>query len=156
VVPLLKRMSDQDIETREIASNCFGMVIKILPLEKSIPVVEGFEQARENERKFLQQLLDSSKIEPFEIPVKIEAKLRRYQQEGVNWLAFLNKFNLHGILCDDMGLGKTLQTICIIASDKEIRRIQYEKTKREEFIHLPSLTVCPPTLVGHWHHEILK
>ena len=33
----------------------------------------------------------------------------RYQQEGINWLAFLRRFSLHGVLCDDMGLGKTLQ-----------------------------------------------
>jgi TATA-binding protein-associated factor len=33
VVPLLKRMSDQDDSTRELASACFGHVIKLLPLE---------------------------------------------------------------------------------------------------------------------------
>jgi len=38
-------------------------------------------------------------------------------QDGVNWLAFLARYQLHGILCDDMGLGKTLQTLCIVASD---------------------------------------
>lgn len=34
------------------------------------------------------------------MPVKIDAELRKYQQEGVNWLAFLAKYQLHGILCD--------------------------------------------------------
>lgn len=33
VVPLLRRMSDQDDKTRELASACFGNVIKLLPLE---------------------------------------------------------------------------------------------------------------------------
>ena len=33
-------------------------------------------------------------------------------------MMFLNKYQLHGILCDDMGLGKTLQSICLLASDK--------------------------------------
>lgn len=55
---------------------------------------------RDVERDFLAQLLDSSKLENFEIPVTIKAELRKYQQEGVNWLAFLNKYQLHGILCD--------------------------------------------------------
>jgi len=36
----------------------------------------------------------------YHIPVKIKAELRKYQQEGVNWLAFLAKYQLHGILCD--------------------------------------------------------
>ena len=35
----------------------------------------------------------------------------------MNWLAFLARYQLHGILCDDMGLGKTLQALCILASD---------------------------------------
>lgn len=47
-------------------------------------------------------------------------------QDGVNWLAFLNKYNLHGILCDDMGLGKTLQSICIMASDHKLRDQKYQ------------------------------
>ena len=42
-------------------------------------------------------------------------------QDGVNWLSFLNKYKLHGILCDDMGLGKTLQSICILAGDHHLR-----------------------------------
>lgn len=57
---------------------------------------------------------------------RIKAELRRYQQDGVNWLAFLQKFNLHGVLCDDMGLGKTLQTICVVATDTETRRINFQ------------------------------
>lgn len=44
----------------------------------------------------------------------------------MNWLAFLNKYKLHGILCDDMGLGKTLQAICIMAGDHHMRKKKYE------------------------------
>jgi TATA-binding protein-associated factor len=32
--------------------------------------------------------------------MKLNTTLRAYQQDGVNWLAFLHKYNLHGILCD--------------------------------------------------------
>ena len=46
------------------------------------------------------QLLDGSKVETYEMPVTIKAELRKYQQDGVNWLAFLAKYQLHGILCD--------------------------------------------------------
>ncbi|KAG2370602.1 hypothetical protein C9374_014757 [Naegleria lovaniensis] len=155
-VPLLKRMSDQDDVTREIASNCFGTVIKLLPLEKSSTSLKGLEKQLEEEHKFIDQLLDNTKVEPFDIPIKINAELRQYQKDGVSWLAFLNKYNLHGILCDDMGLGKTLQTICMINSDIHMRKIQYQQTRNPEFVHLPSLVVCPPTLLGHWGHEINK
>lgn len=44
----------------------------------------------------------------------------------MNWLAFLNKYNLHGILCDDMGLGKTLMSICILAGDYYYREKAFE------------------------------
>ena len=81
-------------------------------------------------------------------------ELRKYQQEGINWLAFLAKYQLHGILCDDMGLGKTIQSICILASKTHERAERYAKTKAPDAIHLPSLVVCPPTLTGHWRHEI--
>jgi TATA-binding protein-associated factor len=57
---------------------------------------------RENERQFLTQLLDGSKVEQYDLPVTINGKLRKYQQDGVNWLAFLAKYQLHGILCDGM------------------------------------------------------
>jgi len=48
----------------------------------------------------LVQLLDGSKIDNYEVSVPIKADLRKYQKEGVSWLAFLAKFQLHGILCD--------------------------------------------------------
>ncbi|KAL8945624.1 MAG: hypothetical protein Q9183_008028, partial [Haloplaca sp. 2 TL-2023] len=101
-------------------------------------------------------MLDVRKVEPFQVPVAIKAELRSYQQEGVNWLAFLNRFHLHGILCDDMGLGKTLQTLCIVASDHHMRAEEFAKTKNPDFRRLPSLIVCPPTLSGHWQQEIAQ
>lgn len=75
----------------------------------------------------------------------------RYQQEGINWLAFLKRFNLHGILCDDMGLGKTLQASAILASD-----VAEHTVGSDTFDLSPSLIVCPSTLVGHWVYEIEK
>lgn len=75
----------------------------------------------------------------------------RYQQEGINWLAFLRRFNLHGILCDDMGLGKTLQSSAIVASDIA----EHVAVSKGEDLP-PSLIICPSTLVGHWVYEIEK
>ncbi|KAJ1646965.1 TATA-binding protein-associated factor mot1 [Coemansia asiatica] len=149
MVPVLGRMSDSNEQTRLVCTNCFAQLIKLVPLEADIPDPPGISSdlisKREHERRFLAQLMDPKKLEPFKIPVNINATLRKYQQEGVDWLAFLNKYELHGVLCDDMGLGKTLQTICIVASDHHVRR---EKEP------MPSLVVCPPTLMGHWEQEI--
>lgn len=158
IVPILGRMSDSDNDIRLIATTTFATLVKLVPLEAGIPDPPGLSEellkGRDRERKFIAQMLDVHKVEAFELPVAIKATLRSYQQEGVNWLAFLNKYHLHGILCDDMGLGKTLQTICIVASDHHLRAVEYAKTKAAEVRNLPSLIVCPPTLSGHWQQEI--
>lgn len=158
IVPILGRMSDSDSDIRLIATTTFATLVKLVPLEAGIPDPPGFSEdllrGRDKERKFVAQMLDPKKTEAFEIPVEIKATLRSYQQEGVNWLAFLNRFNLHGVLCDDMGLGKTLQTLCIVASDHHNRAAEYAKTQAPDVRRLPSLIVCPPTLSGHWQQEI--
>jgi TATA-binding protein-associated factor len=160
VVPILGRMSDQNTAVRQCATQCFGTLLQLLPLEAGIPDPEGLSQdlasKKVDERRFLEQLLDTSKVDNYVIPVKIDATLRRYQQEGVNWMAFLMKYQLHGVLADDMGLGKTLQTICIIASDHHDRRTANASAPSGANAPIPSLVVCPPTLVGHWGHEIEK
>jgi TATA-binding protein-associated factor len=158
IVPVLGRMSDSDNEIRLIATTSFATLVKLVPLEAGIPDPPGLSEellkGRDRERTFIAQLLDPKKVEPFQIPVAIKAELRSYQQEGVNWLHFLNKYHLHGILCDDMGLGKTLQTLCIVASDHHQRAEEYAKTQAPDVRRLPSLIVCPPTLSGHWQQEI--
>ena len=158
IVPVLGRMSDSDNEIRLIATTSFATLVKLVPLEAGIPDPPGLSEellrGRDRERTFIAQLLDPKKVEPFHIPVAIKAELRSYQQEGVNWLHFLNKYHLHGILCDDMGLGKTLQTICIVASDHHDRAEEFAATGAPDVRKLPSLIVCPPTLSGHWQQEI--
>jgi TATA-binding protein-associated factor len=158
LVPVLGRMSDSDNGIRLIATTAFATLVKLVPLEAGIPDPPGLSeellQGREKERKFIAQMLDPKKVESFEIPVAIKAELRSYQQDGVNWLAFLNRYHLHGVLCDDMGLGKTLQTICIVASDHHMRAEEFAKTGASDQRKMPSLIVCPPTLSGHWQQEI--
>lgn len=158
ITPVLGRMSDSDNDVRLLATTSFATLVKLVPLESGIPDPPGLPESllkgRDRERKFVAQMLDAKKVEPFDIPVGIKATLRSYQQDGVNWLAFLNRYNLHGILCDDMGLGKTLQTLCMVASDHHLRAEEFEKSGDPNFRRLPSLIVCPPTLSGHWQQEI--
>ncbi|KAK2852480.1 hypothetical protein Q7C36_007681 [Tachysurus vachellii] len=160
VVPVLGRMSDPSESVRFMATQCFATLIRLLPLEAGIPnpptMSDDLIRQKARERHFLEQLLDSRKLENYKIPVPIKAELRKYQQDGVNWLSFLNKYKLHGILCDDMGLGKTLQSICILAGDHYLRSQEYARTKAADCCPLPSIVVCPPTLTGHWVDEVGK
>ena len=160
IMPVLGTMSDQEESVRHMASKCFASLVTLMPLETSIAsppeMPSALAEQRIKERCFLEQLLDTSKLESYSVAVKIKADLRKYQQDGINWLAFLNKYKLHGILCDDMGLGKTIQSLCIITSDHHYRKKEYEATGRADMIPLPSLVICPPTLTGHWYYEVKK
>lgn len=55
-------------------------------------------------------------------------------------------YDLGGILADDMGLGKTIQSISFIFS--ELDEIRKQK--------LPSLIVCPSSLMYNWQSEFTK
>ncbi|XP_054284779.1 TATA-binding protein-associated factor 172-like [Macrosteles quadrilineatus] len=160
VVPLLGRMSDQDSSVRLLATHTFAALIQLMPLEGGVgPPVNlpsTLSRQRDRDREFLEQLFHPGTIPDYQVPVPIRATLRSYQQAGVNWLALLNKYKLHGILCDDMGLGKTLQSICIVAGDHYTRSQKFRETGSVDSVPLPSLVVCPPTLTGHWVYEVDK
>jgi SNF2 family DNA or RNA helicase len=70
------------------------------------------------------------------------AKLREYQQDGLNWLWFLYEFGFGGILADDMGLGKTIQTLALLS-----------KLKEENKLMQPSLIIMPTSLIANWKNE---
>ena len=112
VIPIMGRMSDFDAEVRSMIANTFGVLIKLMPLEAGVAdpgLPSDLAQRKSEQRFFLDQLMDPSKLERYRLPVPIKTELRSYQQAGLDWMGFLNKYQLHGILCDDMGLGKTLQ-----------------------------------------------
>ncbi|XP_075506033.1 TATA-binding protein-associated factor BTAF1-like isoform X1 [Primulina tabacum] len=154
VVPLLRCMSDCDHSVRQSVTHSFAALVPYLPLARGVSLPDGLTErlSRNNEdAQFLEQLVDNSHIDDYKLSFEIKVTLRRYQQEGINWLAFLKRFNLHGVLCDDMGLGKTLQASAIVASDVA-EHIAADNGKDL----LPSLIICPSTLVGHWVYEIEK
>ncbi len=83
---------------------------------------------------------------PVPLPKMIKAELRDYQKEGFQWLQFLARHHLHGILADDMGLGKTLQTLTHLAAEVESGRAEGR----------PSLVVAPTSVVPNWEMEARK
>ncbi|WP_375389627.1 DEAD/DEAH box helicase [uncultured Amnibacterium sp.] len=52
-------------------------------------------------------------------PAGLLAALRPYQQQGFEWLAFLWRHELGGVLADDMGLGKTVQCLALAQHVRE-------------------------------------
>jgi superfamily II DNA or RNA helicase len=58
-------------------------------------------------------------VQGLPLPSTLNADLRPYQLEGFNWLSFLYRHGLGGVLADDMGLGKTVQALALICAAKE-------------------------------------
>lgn len=77
----------------------------------------------------------------YQVPEALKDVLRPYQIEAFRWLKTLASCRLGGILADDMGLGKTLEIISFIISDEA---------------PMPSLIICPTSLIFNWKNEIIK
>jgi len=78
-------------------------------------------------------------------PKGLNANLRDYQQQGLNWLQFLAEYNFSGILADDMGLGKTVQTLAHLLLEKEAGRMTS-----------PCLIIAPTSLMSNWRREAAR
>lgn len=89
------------------------------------------------------KLLHFDKIQKHQIPSGINAQLRHYQEDGFQWLCFLDEFQWGGILADDMGLGKTLQIITFL-------KYILQKNKQSNLI------IVPTSLLYNWQSEIEK
>ncbi|QXH53154.1 DEAD/DEAH box helicase [Pseudomonas fakonensis] len=98
---------------------------------------EGGAQVRDLGRR----LRDARDLQ-VEPPKGLNATLRPYQQQGLNWLQALREMGTGGILGDDMGLGKTLQTLAHLLLEKEAGRL-----------NSPALAVMPTSLVPNWLDE---
>jgi SNF2 family DNA or RNA helicase len=96
-------------------------------------------------RQMAQRLRDFDGIQEADVPQTLQATLRPYQRQGLNWLQFLREYQLAGILADDMGLGKTLQTLSHLLTEKHAGRLTQ-----------PTLIIAPTSVVFNWRAETTK
>ena len=82
--------------------------------------------------------------QPHPAPTTLQATLRPYQLDGLDWLWALDQQGLGGILADDMGLGKTMQVLALLCRERE---------EAEAARVGPTLLVCPMSVVGAWRRE---
>ncbi len=93
-------------------------------------------------RSLLGQLTGGGALPQVPLPAGLQAQLRPYQHQGLNWLQFLRQNQLGGVLADDMGLGKTLQTLAHLLVEHEAGRLDR-----------PCLVIAPVSLLGNWRRE---
>lgn len=132
-------IKDEDLEKEVINLPKF----KAMYLDDKL---KGFESAYVERNLAFKRLVENIK-EPkdteYTVPKELKNIMRGYQVTGFKWLKTLSSYGLGGILADDMGLGKTLQTIAFIESEKDK-------------LNLPSMVVCPTSLLYNWEGEIQK
>ena len=101
-------------------------------------------EAREQLAYYQSKMSTFQEIREIKVPESLNATLRDYQKQGLNWLNFLDEFEFGGCLADDMGLGKTIQIIAFILSQREKNR------------HNTNLIVVPTSLIFNWQKEVEK
>lgn len=116
------------------------------------------------------QNIENPENESVQIPNKLKARLRGYQEEGFRWMFHLYKNGFGGCLADHMGLGKTLQTLVLLLKLKRTKKefsipnplatenqlSLFAENRVEEDIQPASLIVVPTSLVHNWDNEIRK
>eukprot|EP00644_Phytophthora_capsici_P008236 jgi/Phyca11/567616/estExt2_Genewise1.C_PHYCAscaffold_260022 len=152
----MKTMSSQSKHIRTLAAGVFADLVPLIPLQMDLKLRDPEhilpDSLREivlqnaASRSFLGSFTEGKAIQPTDTKPYLSpgTTLRVYQQHGVDWLCFMAKNNLHGILADDMGLGKTLQTLSAVAATFGSDAAR------------PCLIVCPPIIVHHWVQEVKK
>ncbi|MFX1820684.1 DEAD/DEAH box helicase [Pseudarthrobacter sp. CC4] len=109
------------------------------------------------------------------LPATLNAELRPYQLEGFNWLTFLYRHSLGGILADDMGLGKTVQALALMCAAKELALAAADTPASDAGARrsgdsitgaiasagqpdagAPFLVVAPTSVVGNWAAEAAR
>ncbi|MDR2779509.1 MAG: DEAD/DEAH box helicase, partial [Synergistaceae bacterium] len=88
-------------------------------------------------------LLEPLKIGDLRAGEDFRAKLRPYQQTGLNWLGQMKSLGFGALLADDMGLGKTVQILALL---EYLRKNEGAKT----------LLVIPSSLLSNWTNETAR
>jgi non-specific serine/threonine protein kinase len=90
------------------------------------------------------------RIETLPTPAGFNGTLRPYQERGLAWLRFLQRYGLGACLADDMGLGKTAQLLALMVAERDGAQ---EKDAADGDGPGATLLVCPMSLVGNWQRE---
>ncbi len=149
---------DETLEELTAAMDAMGITVKEftegklhLPLYRAVYINRLLEEhdeiAAERDKNFKSLVRNFSQVKDsdIEVPSDLEKTLRGYQKYGYKWLHMITDLGFGGILADDMGLGKTLQMIALLLGRKNERSEDEEK--------LPSLVICPASLVYNWQEE---
>ena len=113
-------------------------------LDRALSGQSGIHFNRDDAFRRISRSFHAVKDSEYTPPESLHNVLRKYQRDGYRWLRTLDGYGMGGILADDMGLGKTVQVLSYLLAMKESGQ------------RLPSLIVCPASLVLNWQEECQK
>lgn len=93
----------------------------------------------------------SLQLPELETPELFRGTLRPYQQRGLSWMAFMERFGFGACLADDMGLGKTVQLIALLQHERALAA--KAEPGSEGSVVGPTLLVVPMSVIGNWVKE---
>ena len=142
---------DELNETLELSGAKLGQTHARLPLYRApsldwaLSGQNGIRFNRDDAFRQLSRSFHAVKDSEYTPPASLQKVLRKYQRDGYRWLRTLDGYGMGGILADDMGLGKTVQVLSYLLALRE-----------QGGNPLPSLIVCPASLVLNWAEECRK
>ena len=141
---------DELNETLELSGAKLGQDHAQLPLYRA-PSLDwalsgqtGVRFNRDDAFRRISRSFHAVKDSEYAPPASLQKTLRKYQRDGYRWLRTLDGYGIGGILADDRGLGKTVQVLSYLLAMKQNGQT------------LPSLIVCPASLVLNWAEECQK
>ena len=98
-----------------------------------------FKINREKTLNELRGRIQASRNAKVPVPKMLNADLRDYQREGLEWMSRMDSWGAGVCLADDMGLGKTIQSIAFLLHKSKLGA---------------SLVVAPVSVVPNWKKEL--
>lgn len=135
-------LEEYHIDTKELKKDSVEInKYRMFDLDQTTDKQDLLKVTKTDSYKDLMENFKNISLQEVQIPDHYNSILRDYQKEGYRWLHTMHTYNFNGILADDMGLGKTLQVISLLDGLQP---------------QLPSIVVCPASLIYNWEDEVHK
>ena len=140
---LAKAVHIAQLSPKQLASGHATLpAFRTLYLDAALGDSTGLKVARDQQFREMVRRFKTFSEGDYPVPEHLRPVLRSYQETGFQWLKMLESCHFGGILADEMGLGKTVQMLAFLS------------TVPKSETGLPSLIVCPASLVLNWAEEL--
>ncbi|MDM5190820.1 DEAD/DEAH box helicase [Bacillus sp. DX4.1] len=142
VKKLMKRADKYGLEMKDVLQQHLSNTAETEIIQEDNPFSDIEIELDDYYDELFQKLIHIGDIPKVSVPTSLQATLRPYQEQGVEWLLYLRELGFGALLADDMGLGKSIQTITYLLY-----------TKENQLQTGPALIVAPTSVLGNWQKE---